>query len=430
MKNKFKLFSLVLMCLSLIFCVSINAAAQSVSLAWDANTEPDIAGYRLYYSTTSGQYTTNKMIEVLGINTTQATVALIRLTSGRTNFFVCTAFNTSGQESDYSNEVAYYVPAGTVYTLDATYSAQGLTLNVNSGIISGNVTTLPADAKSVNWAKSGLNVSPGQLINVDGRMYFGGINCPISLYLVDNATGMWLSSEKVIYLDNSYKRYLGDIIVYSASSNAKLYVACGHRVGLYQFQRITVSVNTPANPPVTDLYLRQLLPAQLYGPFSAEWAWNPVPGSEGYLVRIADTRDKLEKADEIDWLDKISLPAGQTTYRRDIDPTLYYGVYIAVSSLRGNLESVPYVSWYMPGDIFKNADVNGPPLCFQGGVDLEDLNYLYTSYTNRVAKKLVPPLTPGQPATENERADTDNNGIVGPIRDYSLGRAQSGKKMK
>jgi hypothetical protein len=30
--------------------------AQTVDLAWDANTEPDLAGYKIHYGTASGDY--------------------------------------------------------------------------------------------------------------------------------------------------------------------------------------------------------------------------------------------------------------------------------------------------------------------------------------------------------------------------------------
>jgi hypothetical protein len=75
--------------------------AQSVTLAWDANTQPGIAGYRLYYGTASGNYPYKSEVG----NATTTTVS--NLTVGQTYYFVVTDFNTTGLESLPSNEVAY-----------------------------------------------------------------------------------------------------------------------------------------------------------------------------------------------------------------------------------------------------------------------------------------------------------------------------------
>jgi hypothetical protein len=82
-----------------------NAAAdKTVDLAWNANPEPDVAGYRLRYGTTSGIYT----------NTVDAGSSLSAtatgLDGGTTYYFTVVAYNTSGQTSPNSGEVAYTVP--------------------------------------------------------------------------------------------------------------------------------------------------------------------------------------------------------------------------------------------------------------------------------------------------------------------------------
>src|SRR5258708_4676998 len=82
-------------------------AAQSVSLAWDANTASDIVGYRLYTGTASGVYT--QQIEV-GNNTS---TSVSNLVDGTTYFFAVTDYNTSGVESASSNEVSYTAPTAT-----------------------------------------------------------------------------------------------------------------------------------------------------------------------------------------------------------------------------------------------------------------------------------------------------------------------------
>src|SRR5438552_175041 len=84
------------------------AASPNVSLAWDANTESDLAGYIVNYGTAAGQYT--NLVDVG--NVTNSTVS--NLQYGVTYYFVVTAYNASGLESDPSNEVSYDAPANQV----------------------------------------------------------------------------------------------------------------------------------------------------------------------------------------------------------------------------------------------------------------------------------------------------------------------------
>ncbi len=84
----------------------IGNASQTVTLAWDANLEPDLAGYKLYCGTASG---THSLLSDVG-NVTTVTVS--NLTEGATLYFVVTAYNTSSLESTPSNEISYTVPTG------------------------------------------------------------------------------------------------------------------------------------------------------------------------------------------------------------------------------------------------------------------------------------------------------------------------------
>lgn len=95
------------------FCVGYNPAilcqkvgqtgGTTLRLAWDANTELDLAGYWLYQSELSGQYTHSK--RVLDIPPDTETCAVGPLRPG-TYFWVVTAFDRSLNESGYSNEVS------------------------------------------------------------------------------------------------------------------------------------------------------------------------------------------------------------------------------------------------------------------------------------------------------------------------------------
>lgn len=99
--------------------------AQSVTLAWDANTEPDISGYRLYYGTASGNYSYESEVG----NATTTTVS--NLTVGQTYYFVVTDYNTAGLESLPSNEVSYTaVPVASTPTVSLAVTPSTGTLFV------------------------------------------------------------------------------------------------------------------------------------------------------------------------------------------------------------------------------------------------------------------------------------------------------------
>ncbi len=70
----------------------------NLTLAWDANTETDLAGYKVYFGTASRTYGAPTTIG------TTNTITLYGFATG-TYYFAVTAFNTSGLESGFSNEV-------------------------------------------------------------------------------------------------------------------------------------------------------------------------------------------------------------------------------------------------------------------------------------------------------------------------------------
>jgi len=86
---------------------------KAVTLIWDANTEPDLVGYKLYYkvdSTGGGPYTGRNAVmdgqtTDSPINVGNVTEVTIEVASGLKYFFVVTAYNNF--ESDYSNEVMF-----------------------------------------------------------------------------------------------------------------------------------------------------------------------------------------------------------------------------------------------------------------------------------------------------------------------------------
>ena len=76
--------------------IAFNA---EIKIAWDPNTEPDLAGYKVYLGTASGDY--GAPIDAGNVTT----YTLPGLTEGQIYFIAVTAYDTSSNESGYSNEV-------------------------------------------------------------------------------------------------------------------------------------------------------------------------------------------------------------------------------------------------------------------------------------------------------------------------------------
>ena len=83
--------------------VTLNiTTASTATLTWNAGTESDLAGYKVYRGTASGTY--GAPLATLPKTITSHTAT--GLQNGTTYFFVITAYDTAGNESAYSNEVS------------------------------------------------------------------------------------------------------------------------------------------------------------------------------------------------------------------------------------------------------------------------------------------------------------------------------------
>ena len=106
-----------------ILLFSIPTFAADVTLIWDANTEPDLAGYNVYTGTESGVYGDPLNIPLSGLSDINNPEFVIQdLQDGVFHYFVVTAFDNEfpALESDYSNEVmcSNRLPPGTVININ------------------------------------------------------------------------------------------------------------------------------------------------------------------------------------------------------------------------------------------------------------------------------------------------------------------------
>src|SRR5687767_14794601 len=89
--------------LALAMVVGTAAGVRAATATWDANTEPDLAGYKLSYGTQSGVHTV--IIDVGNVTTYQ-----FNPPGGRRYYVVVQAYNTAGELSAKSAEVVVDVP--------------------------------------------------------------------------------------------------------------------------------------------------------------------------------------------------------------------------------------------------------------------------------------------------------------------------------
>ena len=89
-----------------LLALTVCAHAADVTLQWDANTEADLAGYRVYQGTGTDPTTFARVQQVA------ATTATIKGLDNSSHRFAVTAYNTAGMESAYSNVVT--IPAAPI----------------------------------------------------------------------------------------------------------------------------------------------------------------------------------------------------------------------------------------------------------------------------------------------------------------------------
>jgi hypothetical protein len=95
------LYVLILASIILFLTFLSNANAADVTLALDPKKGSEIAGYRIYYGTCSGIYTSR-------IDAGKLTnIRISDLNDGQIYYFTATTYDHNGNESSYSEEAVY-----------------------------------------------------------------------------------------------------------------------------------------------------------------------------------------------------------------------------------------------------------------------------------------------------------------------------------
>ena len=159
------LFGFVLLC-------TAPAYAMNITLAWDANAESDLTGYKVYYGTISGgpyngsgASAGNSPIVVPLSSLTNPSLPEYSINNlpDATYYIVLTAYDSEGLESGYSNQVTASPPVAQ-YQLTASVVGGNGTISPTSGTYdSGTVVTLSATPASgyrvLSWTGTNNNSS-------------------------------------------------------------------------------------------------------------------------------------------------------------------------------------------------------------------------------------------------------------------------------
>ena len=149
--------------------------AGSVTLAWDPSPDASVVAYKVYYGPTSRSYTNSIQVG----NVTNASVA--GLIEGATYYFGATALDSSGLESDFSNETLSTVPVPAGNQSPTLNALANVTINEGAGSQTVNLAgitsgaTNEAQTLTVTATSSNPSLIPNPTVNYTSPNATGSI---------------------------------------------------------------------------------------------------------------------------------------------------------------------------------------------------------------------------------------------------------------
>ncbi|MBW8040334.1 MAG: cellulase family glycosylhydrolase [Planctomycetes bacterium] len=190
--------------------LSATAGDATVSLDWDDNSEPDLAVYDVYRSTTTGG-----PYSVIDFDLTSSDYIDNSVSNGTTYYYVVTAVDTSNNESGYSSEASATpqgAPATALHVADIAMSTKTRGPNVNGiatvtvvdaggvpvegATVSGHWSGLTSDSDSgITVADGTVSLSSNKLKNPSGTFTFTVDNITKAGWTYDSAANVETSDS-------------------------------------------------------------------------------------------------------------------------------------------------------------------------------------------------------------------------------------------
>ena len=126
--------------------------AASLLVTWIANTDSDLAGYKVYYGTQPGTYGTIADVQKA------TSYQISNVQNGSTYYVVVTSYDNSGNESSHSTEISAYIPVAVPAT-DTTAPTGSVVINSGAATSTTSAVTLTLSSSDTGGTVTGMKIS-------------------------------------------------------------------------------------------------------------------------------------------------------------------------------------------------------------------------------------------------------------------------------
>ena len=127
--------------------------AASLLITWNANSDADLAGYKVYYGTQARTYGT--VVDVQR----STSYSISNVQSGSTYYVTVASYDNSGNESSKSTELSAYIPVIVPASTDTTAPTGSVVINAGAATTTTSAVTLTLSASDAGGTVTGMKIS-------------------------------------------------------------------------------------------------------------------------------------------------------------------------------------------------------------------------------------------------------------------------------